>query len=731
MDVQHSLKRPSRRRAQLLLVFCLCVASWLPAIPAGAYARLLTQELLYQAAGAVEVELVWGINGWQRVSEADRPAGTVVKDAVMHTPMTIVGDGFVAKVHIPAGADFDYGFLVTKLRGGGSVGIWDGDYRQRVIRDDRLDVRSKLSLTRPDPVKSTAHAPHVTQVIRYEIPWAAEVVFVWGVEGWQPLPEKARPPGTIIKNDIMHTPMVKSDHAFTATIQAPVGATIHHGFLVTKARNGATVNAWEPAPPFRLASGMEAVEIQASLTLDGQKSRNGLDNTVYILIGALIALNAFCVAVWKRRGTLDSARSVRFAVVGLTLQGLLLRLVAAHDAHGLLLSPGQLFGDEPGYDYLAVRLLEGHFFDWPARTPVYPLFLAACYLLFGHSFGAVLYVQAAVAAAVIPLTFLLARRFTRPGWALLAAGLVAVHPALIGHVTRLYTEALYTPLQLLAVLGLLKALDTPTVTRFATGGMLLAVTTLCRPTIALFPLIVPFLLPRGLSRLRRAALWVCYTGAMIIVIAPWSYHNYRTYHMFLPLSVTSGVVLWHGSPEHYHLTMEDQRHALQIWDGVLNPRGNGGHDPMSIDGDRYFLHRAIASIRQEPGVYLWYALQKALFFWIGHPAIDWPGYSIFGFDAMRPYFSAPHIMGVFVVRLLPFLALISLVVLRDRLKDLIPLLALCGYFMVIQGLTQAEVRYSEPLFPILATMIVLAACRVWEMCREHFQHVTMTAEQSA
>jgi hypothetical protein len=707
------------------------VASWVPALPASASARLLTQELLYQAAGAAEVELVWGINGWQRVPEADRPAGTVVKDAVMHTPMAFVGDRFVAKVHIPAGADLDFGFLVTKLRSGGSVGMWDGDYRQKGMRDHWLDVRSKLSLTKSDPITSPAPAPQVTQAIRYEIPWAAEVVLVWGIEGWQPVPEHMRPPGTVIKNDVMHTPMAKSDRVFAAAIQAPIGSTIHYGFLVTKARNGATVNAWEASKPFRIADTTEAVEITSSVTLEGQKSRNGLENTVYILIVAFIAVNAFFLAVWKRRGTLASARSVRFAVVGLTLQGLLLRLVAAHDAHALLVSPGQLFGDEPGYDYLAVRLLDGHFFDWPARTPVYPLFLTACYWMFGHSFGAVLYAQAAVGASVIPLTFLLARRFTRPGWALLAAGLVAVHPALIGHVTRLYTEALYTPFQLLAVLSFLRALDTPTVARFATGGMLLAVTTLCRPTIALFPLIVPFLLPRGLSLLRRASLWVCYTGAMIIVIAPWSYHNYRTYHMFLPLSVTSGVVLWHGSPEHYHLTMEDQRHALQIWDGVLNPRGNGGHDPMSIDGDRYFLHRAIASIRQEPGVYLWYALQKSLFFWIGHPAIDWPGYSIFGFDAMRPYFSAPHIIGVFVVRLLPFLALISLVVLRDRLKDLIPLLALCAYFMVIQGLTQAEVRYSEPLFPILATMITMAACRVWAMCREHFQHVAMAAEQSA
>jgi hypothetical protein len=40
---------------------------------------------------------------------------------------------------------------------------------------------------------------------------------------------------------------------------------------------------------------------------------------------------------------------------------------------------------------------------------------------------------------------------------------------------------------------------------------------------------------------------------MMAVIAPWTYHNGRTYHRFLPLTVSGGA-LYKGSPEFYHLT---------------------------------------------------------------------------------------------------------------------------------------------------------------------------------
>jgi hypothetical protein len=70
----------------------------------------------------------------------------------------------------------------------------------------------------------------------------------------------------------------------------------------------------------------------------------------------------------------------------ITLIALGFRLWVVADANlGSAGSFRPLVGDEPGYDYLAYALLQGEFFQWPGRTPVYPLFLAAIYAVFGHS----------------------------------------------------------------------------------------------------------------------------------------------------------------------------------------------------------------------------------------------------------------------------------------------------------------------------------------------------------
>jgi hypothetical protein len=600
-------------------------------------------------------------------------------------------------------------------------------------------VKPRASLSET-PVSSSSAAsanvnsvPVVTQEFRYQMAEAGEVVLVWGINGWQVVREEQRPAGTVVKNDLMRTPMAPQGDTFVAKVQAPAGAIIHYGFFVPKTRTGAAINAWEGADAFHLvaAAGNEGIKIKSTVTLDkGGKSRFDLHPRVYWLILAFLVLNISVLILWRLRLFVwSNSQAVGVILIGLTIQGLVLRLLAAYHGASLLTTPSQFVGDEAGYDYLATALLDGHFFEWPARTPVYPMFLAACYWVFGHSFAAVLYVQAFVGSIVVPLTFLLARRFTSSRWALLAAGLIALHPALIGHVTRLYTEALYTPLLLLVLLTLLRALEKPILKRFAFAGALLAVTTLCRPTIALLPLVLPFLMPSTLSTLRKVASCVVYAGVMVAVIAPWSYHNYRTYHTFLPLSVTAGAVLWHGSPEYYHLTFEKERSALQVWDKELNPARNGGHDPMLIEGDRYFMKRAIASIVREPGVYLWYALQKLVFFWIGSPAIDWPSYATFGFDAMRPYYSRPHIIAVFLSRLLPFVALIGLILLRGRLKEFLPLLAFCGYLMVFHALTQSEVRYSEPLHPILAMIIAAATSRAWGLYEEYRQRMIVPVHQ--
>jgi 4-amino-4-deoxy-L-arabinose transferase-like glycosyltransferase len=415
---------------------------------------------------------------------------------------------------------------------------------------------------------------------------------------------------------------------------------------------------------------------------------------------------------------------IALALSGLILVALLLRLQVAwernHESPDALAS--RLVGDETNYEGLACALVHGSFFHWPGRVPVYPLFIAAVYDALGACSPAkLLYIQAFVGVLVVPLTYLLARRWMGSIPALMAAGIVALNDLLIGQAWQLYTEILYTPLLLVAVLALLWAVQALRLGRFAWAGASMAVVTLCRPTTAFIPLILPLVLPRGWSLKQKTAAFLVYGLAMAAVIAPWTHHNWREYHHFLPLSVSVGA-LWQGSPEFYHL-VQGKRNHLDIWANELNPERNGGHDPFTIEGDRYFTQRAMRSIRAEPMVYIAYSLKKAAYFWFGNPAAEWAFFAFSGWSDWQtlrqwyPY-SLPRLLNMFLARQLPLFALAALVFLavRGRVRPLAPLLVVCAYFMLIHMSTWAEMRYSEPLHPLLAIMMVAAGTEGFGSC---------------
>lgn len=407
---------------------------------------------------------------------------------------------------------------------------------------------------------------------------------------------------------------------------------------------------------------------------------------------------------------------------GVVLGALLLRLQAvwqripeAPDELAL-----RLVGDEIGYEEVANALLHGSFFQSPVRVPVYPMFIAVAYYALGkRSPARLLYVQAFVGVAVVPLTYLLARRLTGIIPALLAAGIVAFDDSLIEHVRHIYAEIVYTPLLLVALLAVLAALQRPRLWRFAWAGGSMALVTLCRPITALVPLMLPLLLPWGWPRKQKAGVCIAYGLTMVAVIAPWTYHNWRTYHRFIPLTVSAGA-LWQGSPEFYHLTQR-QRNHLDIWANELNPQRNGGHDPHTIEGDRYFTQRGIQSIRAEPIVYLTYSLKKAVYLWVGNPAAEWGYWDLYDWRTMRSWYPYPplKLLNMFVARQLPLVVLAALVFLavRSRIRPLVPLVAVCTYFTLVYMITWAEMRYSEPLHPLLAIILVMAGREGFALCR--------------
>jgi 4-amino-4-deoxy-L-arabinose transferase-like glycosyltransferase len=123
-------------RLTIMLFLALVGCLWWPVLARARAATqaqppLIVQEIRYRVADARQVFLVWGINGWALVSEEQRPAGTVVKDKLMYTPMERDGDSFVARMRVPAGATIDYVFQLIKNDDGESAEAWDTNKPQK------------------------------------------------------------------------------------------------------------------------------------------------------------------------------------------------------------------------------------------------------------------------------------------------------------------------------------------------------------------------------------------------------------------------------------------------------------------------------------------------------------------------------------------------------------------------------------------------------------------------
>jgi hypothetical protein len=103
--------------------------------------------------------------------------------------------------------------------------------------------------TSAEPATPSSSGPidkgkNLTRQIRYQSD-AGAVVLVWGIDGWNPVPDPLRPSGTTLKQSLMNTPMSKTGDVFVATVQAPDKSVIDFGFLITKSSTGADVSIWD------------------------------------------------------------------------------------------------------------------------------------------------------------------------------------------------------------------------------------------------------------------------------------------------------------------------------------------------------------------------------------------------------------------------------------------------------------------------------------------------------
>jgi 4-amino-4-deoxy-L-arabinose transferase-like glycosyltransferase len=226
-------------------------------------------------------------------------------------------------------------------------------------------------------------------------------------------------------------------------------------------------------------------------------------------------------------GALD-ARDLRYMLVVASVA------VAAALAMVFFIFRSQAMVDTAGdpYQYGAIaRGLVDHGLTKLTRraATLYPEFIAAVYRIGGGNLTVEL-IQCLLHAGTCVLAFVIARRFFNARTGLLAGLVCALHPMLLRYVGDLHMEAMLTFLCTLTVWCAIRFHDRPTVANGVVLGAVGMVTTLTKgvmlPFLAVFGVVSLALALR--ARSGRAFAGVMAMGiTMCLLLAPWTYRNYR------------------------------------------------------------------------------------------------------------------------------------------------------------------------------------------------------------
>jgi hypothetical protein len=165
-----------------------------------------------------------------------------------------------------------------------------------------------------------------TYEFRYLSADAGAVDLVWGIDGWQVLPEMLRPQGTTVAqgNAVMSTPMSRDGGVFLVRLTIPQPRSIEYGFLIKETRQGKQISLWEDneGKPFHIeASQDRTIRVISKLDLPIDK------------LHPFSSLAFFSAAVFLLLAYRSAAHeNVTASICLILLTGLILRAAGATDS---------------------------------------------------------------------------------------------------------------------------------------------------------------------------------------------------------------------------------------------------------------------------------------------------------------------------------------------------------------------------------------------------------------
>jgi 4-amino-4-deoxy-L-arabinose transferase-like glycosyltransferase len=355
-----------------------------------------------------------------------------------------------------------------------------------------------------------------------------------------------------------------------------------------------------------------------------------------------------------------------------------------------------LFPDGEEYDAIARSLAAGTGFEVAHapntfRPPGYPFFLAAIYVLVGHSYPAVKIVQSAVGALTCVMVWLIGERLFSKRVGVIASSIAAVYPFLVVYTGFLLSETVFVFLSSVFLYALVRLREEDNAWWTAFAGFILGLMNLTRPMALLLPALLLVWAWIEFGDKRKAVVIVgIIAGMMLLPMTPWAVRNYMVTNSFILVAGHNWAGLYAGNNP-----------AI-----LRDPEAIGG----SIQPERLEDYRAAYlsflshSLRHEPLELLRLEGHKLKRFWSVFPKTSER-------DRIISAFSYGLLLPLFIVGM--FLSL------RSHRKPWI-LFAWILNFCLMTLITHGSTRFRLPVEPAVILFGSLTLERVWmKFRREH------------
>jgi 4-amino-4-deoxy-L-arabinose transferase-like glycosyltransferase len=401
------------------------------------------------------------------------------------------------------------------------------------------------------------------------------------------------------------------------------------------------------------------------------------------------------------------------------------------------------------YNSLARNVYSGHGFSLNSeapyiptmfREPMYPLFLAAVYTVFGYSIKFAIMVQMMLHALTALLAYGIAKEIFTQKIAFLSALAVAVFPTLASMSAYLMSETFFTFILCLAAYIFIKAAKEWKAAYFLAAGAVFGTLILTKTITLLLPAVMVLCLL--ILNVKRRMIWkqvlLCVVAFVIscsIIVGIWSVRNEKLFGTYALVSIRGGEVMWSraekidDSPREIMASVccsFSEFAAKKLFPDMIGDSGRylykdlgkatvlelkyaeEGKTPVEID--KILRSEAFSKIAKHPLQYLAYTFVE------GIKMTAFTYLPILNEEAVKNYFSGikngivilSGLKGAMRMMAYPILIMFLLGIVKNlRIWDRwFPIFTIIVYINLIYSLMDAIGRYGIPLIPFYCIFAV-------------------------